>query len=202
MYLTPQTYTINHYPPHWGQILTPSSRARRPSPLRLWAGDNEAFTKRFQWPRFYTWLKAFTPYKNECLFITVPDVVCDPIATREQFDHYSPIIRELGYPVAFVAQDGQEQMTWPEFDALFIGGSTEWKLSTATDQCIQYAISKRKWVHIGRVNSQRRIKHFQVIGANSVDGTTICYAPDKKFKVLNRQLLQKPLFTMKWRNNV
>lgn len=194
MYLTPQSYAKakSRYPPHWGQILTPSNFAR-PTAGRRWAGDNEAFTGKFEWQRFYTWLEKFQPYQSRCLFVAVPDVVCDPHTTGELFAEYAPSIKELGYPVAFVAQDGQESLPFPEIDALFIGGSTEWKLSEAADECIRYAQRLGKWVHVGRVNSQRRIRHFQLVGVDSVDGTTLCFGPDKNFRIINSQLIQKPL---------
>jgi hypothetical protein len=40
-------------------------------------------------------------------------------------------IRYAGFPVAFVARDDLEHLTvpWDDFDALFIGGSTSWKLA-------------------------------------------------------------------------
>jgi hypothetical protein len=41
-----------------------------------------------------------------------------------------PVIRGLGFRAAYVAQDGHELFAppWDEFDCLFIGGSTAWKL--------------------------------------------------------------------------
>lgn len=194
IYMTPTSSDISNYPHYWGIISTPSRWSKRITPGRWWCADNEAFTKKFDEGRFFDWLAIMRHYQPTCLFVVCPDVVADPIETRRLFDFYSPKIRELGYRVAFSCQDGQENLSFPDFDALFVGGSTEWKLSTAADDCIRYAQSIGKWVHVGRVNSQRRIRHFQQINVDSVDGTSVCFAPNKNVKCLNKQLSQKPLF--------
>ena len=69
-----------------------------------------------------------------------PDVVSDALATTILFRKWGARIRSLGYPVAYVAQDGVEGLrgrttsggltfpvSWDSFDCLFIGGSTAWK---------------------------------------------------------------------------
>lgn len=199
IYLTPQNDDINkrNYPSNWGILATPSRFGHRISAGRSWGGDNEVFTGRFEWDRFYNWLTLMRDFQSSCLFIVAPDAVADPHQTRDLFDRYASSIKELGYPVAFVAQDGQENLPFPDFDALFIGGTTEWKMSEAADWCIRWAQKHQKWVHIGRVNSQKRLRHFQLVGANSVDGTTIAFAPDRMRARLQRQLDKVPLFQVK-----
>lgn len=136
-------------------------------------------------------------YREKCLFVTAPDVVGNAIATMSSYRYWGCRLKDEGWPVAFVAQDGQELFDFPpEFDALFIGGFTEWKMSGAALDCIRRAKSLGKWVHVGRVNSQRRIRHFQIAGVDSVDGTTIAFAPNKNFKVLDKQLRMEPLFNL------
>ncbi|HXF62680.1 MAG TPA: hypothetical protein VNK95_13745, partial [Caldilineaceae bacterium] len=82
------------------------------------------------------------------------------------------------------------------YDALFIGGSTGWKLSEAADWCIRRAKERGVWVHAGRVNSLRRIRHFQLIGVDSVDGTYIRFNPREAYQRLNKQLIQPPLLQL------
>ena len=78
-----------------------------------------------------------------------------------------------------VLQDGLDRdVPWDEFDVLFIGGSTEWKLSERAYDFVAEAKSLGKWVHVGRVNSWRRYKAFSDAGADSCDGTFIAYGPD------------------------
>jgi hypothetical protein len=82
-------------------------------------------------------------------------------------------IRAAGYRPALVAQDGLEALPvpWEAFDVLFIGGSTAWKLSEACFSLIAEAKRRGKWVHMGRVNSLRRLRIAKSVGCDSVDGT-------------------------------
>ena len=71
------------------------------------------------------------PDARWCLFAAAPDVVGDAAATLQRSERMLDWIRYAGFPVAFVARDGLEHLTvpWDDFDALFIGGSTSWKLA-------------------------------------------------------------------------
>jgi len=142
-----------------------------------WAMDNCAFTN-FQAKPF---VKSLFRYQHipGCLFVVSPDVVGDARATMRRFKHWQPFIHQLDYPVALAAQDGLENLTipWSDFDALFIGGSTEWKLSANTAAIAAEAKRRGKWVHMGRVNSVRRLRYAQAIGCDSVDGTGYNIAP-------------------------
>ena len=192
IYLSPQSAP----PPlsrHWGQLLTPTKWGT--TPTRQWAMDNGIFTGRFEAGAFWAKLERMLPHRSQCLFVVAPDVVADAIATLSAWRYWGPAIHAAGWPVAFVAQDGQEHLPLPpEFDALFIGGSTDWKMSRHALALIAEAKRRGAWVHVGRVNSQLRIRHFQLAGVDSVDGTTVCYAPNQRYPMLERQLRQRPLF--------
>lgn len=163
----------------------------------VWAADNGQFSGKVTVARFFEWLEEMQPNRQSCLFAACPDVVCDAVATLDRFRWYAWRIKALGYPVALVAQDGVESLRWPpHFDALFIGGSTEWKMSAAADRCIAEAKRRGAWVHVGRVNSQKRIRHFQLVGADSCDGTALAFAPDERMRELNAAIQQPPLFQM------
>lgn len=54
---------------------------------------------------------------------------------------------------------------------LFIGGSTAWKLATLGEWC-RLGVERGAWVHVGRVNSRRRILSCGAHGATSFDGTS------------------------------
>lgn len=116
-----------------------------------------------------------------CKFVTVPDVVGDAQATRALFDDWEPELRELNLPVAYVGQDGQAgvPVPWNQIDAFFIGGSTEWKLGPDAAALTQEAKRRAKWVHMGRVNSRKRIRYARSIGCDSVDGTSFSMFPDR-----------------------
>jgi hypothetical protein len=108
-----------------------------------------------------------------CLFVVAPDVVGDARATAIQFEQWQDAIRRQGYPVALAAQDGLENMTidWNSFDALFIGGTNEFKFSPFVAELIYEARLRRKWTHMGRVNSPGRWRYCAQLGFDSCDGT-------------------------------
>lgn len=193
IYLTPQASV--RLPEHYGQMLTPAGGTITPT-AGVFAVDNGVYTGKFDPDRFMRYLKALKPHQSRCLFVAAPDVVEDYIATLEQYQEWYPQLRAEGWPVAYVAQDGSEVVPLPECQAVFIGGSTEWKMSDAPLEIIRQAQRLGLWTHVGRVNSQRRIRHFQLAGVSSVDGTSIVFSPNKSMKTLDRQLLQRPL----WRN--
>ena len=108
------------------------------------------------------------------LFVNVPDVVANAPGTRAQWCRWQSAIRRRGLPVGFVAQNGCElgfMPPWHEFDALFIGGDTAWKLGPEARALVAAAKARSKHVHMGRVNTVRRLRYAQSIGVDSVDGT-------------------------------
>ena len=166
-----------HEHPCLGRLLTPrhhcSLADQGPWP---WAADNDCYQGLD--PRAYVrMLDALRGAAGRCLFVTVPDVVADAHATARLFEIWWRAPARRGLPLALVAQDGLEQLprwlalAWPRIDALFIGGSTAWKLGPAAEKLVGEAKRRRKWVHMGRVNSARRIRYAASIGCDSVDGS-------------------------------
>jgi hypothetical protein len=176
-------------------MVTPKRRGLALPAGRRWAADigmagDVAVTG------YVDWLAGLSSARERCLFVVVPDLLCDAVATLERFRWWAWRIKAGGWPVALVAQDGLESLRrWPcEYDALFVGGSTQWKMSDAAAWCIRRAKREQgAWVHVGRVNSQKRIRHFQTMGVDSVDGTTVTYAPDKMYRRLDKALRQPAL---------
>jgi hypothetical protein len=113
-----------------GQFVTPNE-GRTPLPGVKFGADNGCFSKNYVGDeRWFEWLGSLP--REGCLFAVAPDVVGDAQGTLARSLPWLPQIRSLGFPAAFVAQDGLEDLVvpWDWFDVLFIGGSTEWKLST------------------------------------------------------------------------
>ena len=165
-----------------GYIDTPAQGNKRPSGV-TWCADNGCFSatgKPFDEVRWFDWLARNAHDAGRCLFATAPDVVGDAAATLVRSLPWLPKVRELGYPAAFVAQDGLEDLPvpWDEFDALFIGGSTEWKLGVHARRLVGEAKRRGKHVHMGRVNSLKRYRYAEAIGCDSVDGTYLTFGPD------------------------
>lgn len=154
---------------HFGQLFVP--RAGNTSLGLPWACDNDAF-KAFDPVRFRRMLAKLEGVEG-CLFVACPDVVCDPVATLDRFREWRPEIIARGFPIAFVGQDDCEStdLPWDEFDAFFVGGSDAWKESRATMRLCIHARELGKWVHVGRVNSYRRLRKLFDWGCvDSIDG--------------------------------
>lgn len=168
-----------------GFIATPVQGNRRPEGA-MWCADNGAYSNRFNEEKWWAFLQRNAHMADECAFATAPDVVGDAMATLERSRPWLSKIRGLGYPVALVAQDGLEnlEVPWDEFDVLFIGGSTEWKLSGHARQLVAHAKHRGKWVHCGRVNSRKRLRLMESWGVDSCDGTFLTYGPDKNLPQL------------------
>lgn len=140
-----------------------------------WAADNDAYSK---WDEAkYRYLIRTCRGRNGLLFVTAPDVVGDSKATMQRFAEWRDELGDL--PVALVAQDGLNDPPWDEFQALFIGGTTEWKLGPAAARLAREARERDKWLHMGRVNTYRRLRYAQTLGCNSIDGTQFSWFRDK-----------------------
>jgi hypothetical protein len=135
-------------------------------------------------------MERLSPYKGSCLFAPAPDVLGDAIATIERSLPVLSQIRDLGYKAAFVAQDGLriKDIPFDEFDCLFIGGSTSWKLSADARVIALLARGMKKWVHMGRVNSARRFLTAYKWGCDSVDGNFLKFGPHANFPRIKRWL--------------
>lgn len=156
-----------------GQLLTPLTRYRIQDRSRPYAIDNGAFSS-FDEGAFLSLLAREFEYREDCLFVSAPDVVGDAIATRKLFDAWLP--RLAGWPVALVLQDGQDRappIPWDDIAAVFIGGTNRFKLSAHALELAAEAKERGKWVHMGRVNSPSRLHSAIFAEVDSVDGTGI-----------------------------
>ena len=162
-------------------IMTPMQGNSLPEGVE-WCADNGCFGK--GWPgetAWLAWLESYTPeQRSRCRFAVAPDVVGDAAATLARSLPWLAAIRALGYPVAYVAQDGSETISppWDSLDVLFIGGSTEWKLGHHARALVREAKQRGKRVHMGRVNSERRYRYALAIGCDSADGTYLTFGPE------------------------
>lgn len=180
----------------FGLMLTPTHGGRRKvlAGGMTWAADNGCYSQgdKFVLSEYLEWLELMRPVQSTCLFATAPDVVGDAKATWVRSRDILPVIRSMGYKAALVAQDGlqDEALEWDAFDALFVGGTTAWKLSEPAYELANEARQHGKWVHMGRVNSRRRLMAAAVSGYHSADGTHIAFGPDKRLPELLRWLTE------------
>lgn len=163
-----------HGGPNVGRLITPRNWSALDETDRSlpWAADNDAFSG-FDADRYERMVEAIRERRRHLLlFVTAPDVVADHRSTVDLFRVWRP--RLDGLPVAFVLQDGADiaGVPWTEIDAVFVGGSTEFKLSEPAARLVAEAGERGLWAHMGRVNTRRRIHHAKAIGCHSIDGTS------------------------------
>lgn len=186
----------------FGHLLTPSNGNSMRAILATglpFACDNDAFTKPGFSPDGFRRLLVKAGGQPRCRFVACPDVVGDAKATLERFDAWAPEIAAAGLPVALVGQDGAEDMElpWGRLDAFFVGGSTGWKESRAAMDLCGEANRQGLWVHVGRVNSFRRLrKVFDWGSVDSMDGGCLSRWSNHhfpRFKHFLDRLEQQPL---------
>lgn len=183
-----------------GTLITPHNGNIPPVDMP-WATDNAAYSN-WDKDKFFQLLdKIGGCFENPPLWVAAPDVVGNAIETAKLFKMWEPIIRMYGLQVALVLQNGQESIGWgtheKNFDAIFIGGDNEFKLGKYARHCVRRAKEMGKWVHMGRVNSLKRIDYAREIGCDSVDGTACSMYPDAHIPKFLKHL-ETEQFTMKF----
>jgi hypothetical protein len=176
------------------QIITPAA-GNAITPGVAFCADNGVFGGTYPGDDAYlAWLTDRQHHADACQFVVAPDVVRGPAgelrpdaaATLARSAPMLPRIRALGFPAALVAQNGLEHLDvpWDNFDVLFIGGDDGWKEGPHAARLAAEAKARGKPVHMGRVNSLRRLRIAQAIGCDSVDGTFLAFGPDLNLPTL------------------
>lgn len=137
-----------------------------------WAADNDCY-QGLDAPKFLGMLDAISDVPG-CLFVVCPDVVADAGRTLELFDEWREQITDRALPIALALQDGMtvESVPWRLIDAVFVGGSTVYKMSRDAAAIVAHARSLDLWAHMGRVNTPGRVRYAKAIGVQSVDGSS------------------------------
>ena len=174
----------DQYREHIGVLMTPQHTGRICSLPLPWACDNAAFSNPDDDKFWRLCIDASnTDRYHPPMWVAVPDVVGDHAATLRLFDWWCEYWRaECGcipFPLAFVLQDGcrPAEVPWGEIEAVFVGGSTRFKLRES-EALVRAAKDRGKLVHVGRVNTLRRLRFAHDLGADTVDGTAFSMFPD------------------------
>lgn len=171
--------------PQLGRLIQPRERASVASVAGFrWAADNAAFSG-WDPDAFVAMLHRFRGVPG-CLFVAAPDVVQivggeprgDAARTRDRYAQWRPLL--AGWPRAYVLQDGEDGsgVPWDDVAAVFVGGSTAYKLGPVARSIVGYAKARGKWAHMGRVNTQERWRYAAAIGCDSADGSGFSKYPD------------------------
>lgn len=171
---------------NFGQLQTPLTGFALSG--QVYGLDNGCFS-RF---KKTTWLRLVENAKqNEYpKFVCAPDIVGDARRTLELFDQFYDVIKPL--PVALVLQDGigNFAIDWNRVDAVFVGGSDAFKISSEAINACKVAKMLGKWVHVGRVNTAQRVKNWMGL-ADSIDGSGISRFDSRLEEVLFEILDEK-----------
>jgi len=160
----------------WGLLLTPD----RPEFLSGFAAiaiDNGAWgahQRGEEWTsdKFCTLVNKHGSYAH---WVVAPDIVCGGLESLTRSVRWLPWLFDRCRRVLIAVQDGMTDTdVLPLVNdnvGIFVGGSTEWKLESLP-MWGMVAKSSGCYLHVGRVNSARRIRLCAMSGANSVDGTS------------------------------
>ncbi|HEU5346537.1 MAG TPA: hypothetical protein VFU60_19460 [Ktedonobacterales bacterium] len=165
----------------------------------MWAADNGCFAQRDSFSRdgFLRFLDRWARYAATCLFVVAPDVPFDHAATLDTSLPYLAEIRARGYRPALAIQEGAtpQNIPWQEIEAVFIAGgrpgpdgkaTRAFKTGQTARRIIVEALLRGKHVHIARCNSGTSVQAAYDMGASSVDGTFLAFAPDHNARRMER----------------
>ena len=130
-------------------------------------------------------------------FFTVPDEPFNWGETLNKFNAYRERVQKLrdrGAPVAIVLQNGAKpgNVPWHDIDTLFIGGDDAYKTGPDAKACTQHAQKLGMNIHMGRVNTGKRMDVASEWGVNSADGTYLMHEMAKTLWDIEQKNPQKP----------
>jgi len=185
IFLTGATMDFQGMPDWIGHLCTPLSPKlfRTSQTTRPYAIDNGCYASKvsFNLEKYLSFVsKLMTVANRPPLFTAAPDIVGDYLGTWRLTEPVLPGLRSIGARPALVCQDGltAESVPWDAIDALFIGGTTRWKMGHEVVKICQEAKLRRTWIHVGRVNNSERIRHcHELLRADSIDGNAAAMNP-------------------------
>lgn len=163
-----------------------------PLALHGYALDNGAFIHHKKRTLFddFAFLKMVKKWGKGADFIVIPDVVNNPIATKQLSYKWIPILKDLGLAkkLLFVWQDGMEYEELHQYICdgigVFIGGSTKAKIE-AIPKISRICNFFDSWCHVGRVNTQNRIQYCIDYSCCSFDGSGFARFPNTFTRIQN-----------------
>lgn len=120
--------------------------------------------------------KSVDRFGENAQFVVLPDIVCGGAESLDLSLSWLNRLADLPTRKLIAVQDGHDWNSVASFVAddvgIFLGGSTEWKLMTMPywgARCRASGI----YLHVGRVNSVKRVRMCLASGANSFDGSGV-----------------------------
>jgi hypothetical protein len=160
----------------WGLLLTPDRPEFRPGFAAV-AIDNGAWgahQRGVPWePR--KWQALCECHGSIAAWTVLPDVVMGGLRSLDLSLSWSEWALARVPKVLIAVQNGLTSCdVAPHLSGrvgIFVGGDTAWK-EASMPEWGRLAKAKQCWLHVGRVNSKRRIRLCAMAGADSVDGTS------------------------------
>jgi hypothetical protein len=165
-----------------GQLYVPGQWNEPPAMGLVWAADNGCFHGLDE-PLFLRHVQrcaSWLGWTTKPLWVAAPDVVGSSTATLQQWPRWSLHIASVGLEPCFVLQDGMEDRQLPDARAFFVGGTTAWKESQAVASLCAEVKRRGYLLHMGRVNTLRRMRWAFEHGCDSVDGSGFSTWPDTR----------------------
>ena len=103
-------------------------------------------------------------------FVVCPDVVADRERTLELAHRWLPRLSWVPR-LLWAVQDGMTPADVPAGLGVFVGGSDAYK-ERSLRVWGPWRAAGGPYLHVGRVNSQRRVRMCMLAGADSIDGTS------------------------------
>lgn len=161
----------------WRILLTPDN-PRPPAHLRFAIDNGEWGMRDLPLPHdFQPFADLIERYGCAADFVILPDIVGGGMDSLDLSVSWIPRLRKL-QQLLLPLQDGMQPeavgnvLREHRNVGLFLGGTTEYKLREIYGWGM-VANSWRRWYHVGRVNSARRIRLCAEAGATSFDGTSV-----------------------------
>jgi hypothetical protein len=167
----------------WHALISPKGRVNPllPHDLKNYAVESGAYwsflnKQPFDVPAYEFALDRFA---RDALWIVLPDIVGGGMDSLNLSRHWHADLAQrpalAGKRFLVAVQEGMEPADLADLVGpsvgLFIGGrSTEWKLGTLPDWCA-LGHARGAYIHVGRVNSTKRIAICAAAGAHSFDGS-------------------------------
>jgi len=190
----------------WGILLTPDNPTWRDGFHHVGV-DNGAWKAFKQNKAFdgYAFQKLVDRHGPMADFVVIPDIVAGGYRSLEFSLSWMPKLRGLRR-LLLPVQDGMHPNSvwnvlreWSNC-GIFLGGSTEWKLKSMWEWGM-LACASRRYYHVGRINTCRRIRLVAEAGADSFDGTSAtmfsCNVPMLTAAKAQPSLLV-PSMSMRW----
>lgn len=160
----------------WRILLTPS-KPQPPVGFRF-AIDNGAWSCHVSGRPFNErgFMRLVEQHASAADFVVIPDIVAGGMHSFSFSMDWLPRLYTCKH-LLFALQDGMDPLAVGELlkeyskVGLFLGGTTEWKLREMYGWGM-VAAALGRWLHVGRVNTRRRLRLCAEAGATSFDGTS------------------------------